>query len=107
MTRKGIVLALYAESLVSVILGSSCAAATGIRPTMRTVVTCVYNLVRSHAGMLSADVFYVGGVEAKYVIEYKFRDKGRLLTGSIGIHDGIMSDATASPPAAFWVTQIC
>lgn len=83
-------LALCAGSLVSVMVGSSCAAATSIRPAMRAVVTCVYNMVRYKPGLLSIDVYTVG--TEKYVIEYTFRDKGKTFTGGIGIHDGIMID---------------
>ena len=90
MIRKAVALALCAGSLASLGLGSSCAVAASIRPAMRIVVTCVYNMVRSKPRLLSTDVYTVG--TEKYVIEYTFRDKGRTFTGGIGIHDGIMSD---------------
>ncbi|HEY4114112.1 MAG TPA: hypothetical protein VGM17_08630 [Rhizomicrobium sp.] len=44
-------------------------------------------MVRSRAGLLSVDVYAVGSEE--YVVEYKFRRKGRIFTGGIGLHDGI------------------
>jgi hypothetical protein len=92
MSRKETALALCAGSLVSLVLGSSYAAATSIRPAMQIVVTCSYNMVRSKPGLLSVEVYAVG--TEKYVIEYTFRDKGRTFTGGIGIHDGIDSDGT-------------
>jgi hypothetical protein len=57
---------------------------------MQTVVTCVYDMVRSKPGVLSIDVYAVG--TEKYVIEYTFRDKGTAFTGGIGINEDIMSD---------------
>jgi hypothetical protein len=90
MKRTDIAIALYAGCLASVALASSGAAATSIRPSMQTVVTCVYDGVISKPGLLSVDVYTVG--TEKYVIEYKFRDRGIVFTGGIGVHDGIMSD---------------
>jgi len=60
-------------------------AVTSIRPEMQTVVTCVYDMVQSKPGVLSMDVYSVG--TEKYVIEYKFREMGRIFTGGIGLHD--------------------
>ena len=80
----------YAAFLVGVILASSSATAIDIRPGMQTVVTCVYDVVRSKPGVLSIAVYTVGA--EKYVVEYKFREKGQIFTGGIGIHDFILND---------------
>lgn len=61
-------------------------AATSVRPAMQSVVSCVYNIVRSRPGVLSMEVYSVG--TEKYVIAYKFQDHGTTLTGGIGVHDG-------------------
>lgn len=92
MSWKKLTFALCAGSLTSVVLASACAAETGIRPAMRTVVTCVYDIVRSKPGLLSTDVYTVG--TEKYVIEYTFRDKNTLFTGGIGISDYVVSGDT-------------
>lgn len=57
---------------------------------MRQVVTCVYDKVRIHPGILSVDVYAIG--TNMYSVEYKFRHKGRIFTGALGIHDGVSSD---------------
>jgi hypothetical protein len=45
-------------------------------------------MVRSRVGLLSIDVYAVGSEE--YMVEYKFRHKGRIFTGGIGLHDEVV-----------------
>jgi hypothetical protein len=90
MTRNTLRLVLCMAPLGSVLIVHSIAYATSIRPAMQGVVTCVYNILRSKPGVLGINV-YDAGTE-KYVIEYDFRDKDRLFTGGIGIHDIILND---------------
>jgi len=65
------------------------ATTTKIRPKMRAVVTCVYDIVRSNSNLISTEVFSVGNY--MYVIEYKFEQNGIVFTGAMGINDGIDS----------------
>jgi hypothetical protein len=92
--RQGAVLCAASLFGVLAIPSGAAASATDIRPAMRTVVTCVYDMVRSHAGILSVEVYAVGN--EKYEVEYKFRDKGRILRGGIGIWDDIMPNGKHS-----------
>jgi hypothetical protein len=69
---------------------------------MRTVVTCVYNLMRSHPGVVSVDVYEDG--DRRYVVEFEFRGRaGTILTDDFGIYDDVDPDGThmytnESPP---------
>ncbi|MGH7022620.1 MAG: hypothetical protein ACREEB_03405 [Caulobacteraceae bacterium] len=102
MTRKKMAFTLCAAALAAVSAGSSLAAAIGDRQSRKTAVTCAYDIVRSKPGVLSLEVYAVG--TEKYVIEYKFREKGRPFVGGIGISyavgDGYLTtnDAPAGQP---------
>jgi hypothetical protein len=74
---------------------ASHAAAADLRPAMRTVVTCVYDMVRSHSGVLSTDVYAIGKTE--YIVEYRFRDDaGSIFIGGIGIWNDKDTDGNYS-----------
>jgi hypothetical protein len=90
MSRKKSALALCSGFLVSIVPNAPCLADTGIRPAMQSVVSCVYDMVQAKPGVLSTEVYTVGTEE--YVIEYKFREKGTIFTGGIGVHDGVSGD---------------
>jgi len=71
------------------------ASAAELRPAMRTVVTCVYDMVRSRHGILSTDVYAIGKVE--YVVEYRIRNEaGNVFIGGIGIWSDKDSDGNYS-----------
>jgi len=83
-TVEQVSLARLAHALLISIAVNSPVAAAELKPAMRKVVNCVYDMVRSHAGILSTDVYSIG--KAEYIVEYKFRgDRGAMFTGGMGI----------------------
>jgi hypothetical protein len=66
------------------------AAAIEIQPGMQTVVACVYDMVRSKSGVISTEVYAVG--KEKYVVTYRFREKGHDFIGGIGIYNVVTKD---------------
>ena|SRR6185312_8336478 len=70
---------------------AACATPGRLTPQMRAVVTCVYDGVRAHPGVLSTEVYAIGDEEPvqEYVVEYEFRGKsGAILTGGMELDDG-------------------
>jgi len=80
--------------LVALTGTSNGATTTKIRPKMRAVVTCVYDIVRSNPNLISTEVFSIGDYE--YVIEYKFKQNDTIFTGGMGISDGVDTDGNYS-----------
>ncbi|MBV9993076.1 MAG: hypothetical protein JOZ72_17505 [Alphaproteobacteria bacterium] len=80
----------FSLSLLSLPALASCAAPARVTPQMRTVVTCVYDSVRAHPGVLSTEVYAVGDGTSmpEYVVEFKYRSKnGTIRTGDMGLYD--------------------
>jgi hypothetical protein len=73
---------------------ASCAAPGTLTAEMRPVVTCLYDRIKAHPGMLSVAVYAING-DREYQVEFTFRGKaGTTLIGTLGVYPGANPDGT-------------